>query len=63
MYVVVRALLDKTMSVNGSQRALPTLSRRSGSAVSNYPFGGNGFGQEFSENYTFSRGSMGGGQG
>ncbi|XP_060770038.1 desmoplakin-B isoform X3 [Neoarius graeffei] len=51
------------MSVNGSQRALPTLSRRSGSAVSNYPFGGNGFGQEFTENYTFSRGSMGGGQG
>lgn len=61
--------LDETMSVSGSQRALPSLSRRSGSrsdvAVSNYQFSGNGLGQEFTEgyNYSFSRGSTGGGQG
>ncbi|KAK3522661.1 hypothetical protein QTP86_029126 [Hemibagrus guttatus] len=57
------------MSVYGSQRALHSLGRRTGSrsdiAVANYQFGGNGFGQEYAEdyNYTFSRGSMGGGQG
>ncbi|XP_053502041.1 desmoplakin-B isoform X2 [Ictalurus furcatus] len=58
------------MSVYGSQRALHSLSRRTGSrsdvAVSNYQFGGNGFEQEYQEDYngyTFSKGSMGGGQG
>ncbi|KAG7331686.1 hypothetical protein KOW79_005655 [Hemibagrus wyckioides] len=57
------------MSVYGSQRALHSLSRRTGSrsdiAVPSYQFGGNGFGQEYAEdyNYTFSRGSIGGGQG
>ncbi|XP_060739446.1 desmoplakin-A-like isoform X2 [Tachysurus vachellii] len=58
------------MSVYGSQRGLQSLGRRVSSsrsdiAVTNYQFGGNGIGQEHTEdyNYTFSRGSMGGGQG
>ncbi|XP_053087767.1 desmoplakin-B isoform X2 [Pangasianodon hypophthalmus] len=57
------------MSVFGSQRALHSLGRRSGSrsdvALTNYQPSGNGFGQEYAEdyNYTFSKGSMGGGQG
>ncbi|XP_027032923.2 desmoplakin isoform X2 [Tachysurus fulvidraco] len=58
------------MSVYGSQRGLQSLTRRPSSSrsdivVTNYQFGGNGFGQEHNEdyNYTFSRGSMGGGQG
>ncbi|TSL47595.1 Desmoplakin [Bagarius yarrelli] len=57
------------MSVYGSQRALHSIGRRTGSrsdiTATNYQLGGNGLGQEYNEeyNYTFSRGSMGGGQG
>ncbi|XP_062858020.1 desmoplakin-B isoform X2 [Trichomycterus rosablanca] len=64
------------MSLYGSQRALHTLGRRTGSrsdiVTTNYPIsrsevvhGGNGYGQEYAEdyNYTFSKGSMGAGQG
>lgn len=57
------------MSLYGSQRALHSVGRRSVSrsdvAANSYQFGGNGFGQEYAEdyNYTFSKGSMGGGQG
>ncbi|KAI5094436.1 desmoplakin isoform X1 [Silurus meridionalis] len=57
------------MSVYGSQRGLHSLSRRTGSRsdveVGNYQVGGNGFVQDYAEdyNYTFSKGSMGGGQG
>ncbi|XP_030626514.1 LOW QUALITY PROTEIN: desmoplakin-B [Chanos chanos] len=56
-----------------SQRALHTMSRRTGSrndlTGASYPYArsevlqsGNGYGQEYTEVYTFSRGSLGGGQ-
>lgn len=64
------------MSLYGSQRGLHNLCRRTGSrsdiVATSYPISraevvhdGNGYGQEYAEDYgyTFSRGSMGAGQG